>query len=102
MAKIPIIKNSWKNTSLQCEKCGQKMELTQIKNTFSYECPSCKLSVTANTFEKILDTIAKLVEERFETNGVYSIEGETFKIGILKFTIIYESESYNEWIVAVK
>lgn len=99
---MSVIKSSWKNTTPVCANCGEKFELVQYKNAFYYECPKCKKKFDTVYFEKILDKIAKLDEDRFEEAELYSIQGEKFIISNkLKCEIIEESEMFNKWKISI-
>ena len=102
---MAILKNAWKNTVPCCAKHGEEypvMTLTADKKLYIYKCPVCGASFSINDFEKILDNIAVLDENRFTEKSLETIEDKTFKISTrLKCKIIKEDEDFNHWKVSV-
>lgn len=105
MKEIPLIKNSWQSTKLLCGKCENKPEMSPVVYGVRvfYECKHCHQQVPVNIFEKILDNIAILNEERFLQQELSSLTGEKFTLSKkYKCKIEEESEMFNKWSVSIK
>lgn len=98
-----ILKNAWNNTTPICAECQEEMKLEAASTKCFYKCPKCGKKFVINYFEKILDNIALLDEERQLSSELGSLVGEKFTIAKkVKCEIIEENDDMNKWKVSIK
>lgn len=95
-----MIKNSWQNTTLKCDNCGQGTFV--LNNSLNYECPICKNKINYTAFEKVLDKLSELESEKFINSEVGSLVGESFYLSKKIHCKVEEDNGNGSFVIKIK
>lgn len=95
-----MIRNSWKNTTLKCDNCGQGILI--LNNSLIYECPVCRNKINYTVFEKVLDKLSELESKKFINSEVGSLVGESFYLNKKILCEVEEDNGNGSFVVKIK